>query len=299
MSLVGRKGQQVQVLPPDVPRGHEPLIGVKLQLFNRRMRKRREECNLSQGQLAQQTGISQAALSMIELLKRVPTVDEMNLIATALYDEPDHMFPDAIRELKRDTKIAPELYLAPDGIRLVTPTDDPDALLRLVAGSQVLAGLLPRLTPRERMTLEVRYGLETGVPTSLREAADRMGVTPERLRQIEAKALNELYAHAVHGIEARVLCPCWAEIVIRPVRMARRGLAVRHGAGSGRMVGGKVLYGNEAGGTASSADEIVQWLDGGLHNPDAWERVDTTDLRAELVVAFERVNREALEAEGQ
>jgi RNA polymerase primary sigma factor len=48
------------------------------------------------------------------------------------------------------------------------------------------------LTPRERKVLRLRYGLEGGRDHTLGEIADTLGVSSERIRQIEASALSKL-----------------------------------------------------------------------------------------------------------
>lgn len=48
------------------------------------------------------------------------------------------------------------------------------------------------LVPRERQVLKLRYGLAGGHEHTLGEIADQLGVTSERVRQIEAGALSKL-----------------------------------------------------------------------------------------------------------
>jgi RNA polymerase primary sigma factor len=48
------------------------------------------------------------------------------------------------------------------------------------------------LNPRERRVLQLRFGLEDGRSRTLEEVGREFGVTRERIRQIEAKALRKL-----------------------------------------------------------------------------------------------------------
>ncbi len=55
--------------------------------------------------------------------------------------------------------------------------------------------ILIDLTPREQKILSMRFGLEDGVTHTLEEVGKEFGVTRERIRQIEAKALIRIKGH--------------------------------------------------------------------------------------------------------
>jgi len=55
--------------------------------------------------------------------------------------------------------------------------------------------VLHELTPREQKILSMRFGLEDGVTHTLQEVGEVFGVTRERIRQIEAKALEKIRKH--------------------------------------------------------------------------------------------------------
>lgn len=55
--------------------------------------------------------------------------------------------------------------------------------------------IIQHLTPREQKILEVRFGLIDGISHTLEEVGQEFGVTRERIRQIEAKALEKIREH--------------------------------------------------------------------------------------------------------
>ena len=58
-----------------------------------------------------------------------------------------------------------------------------------------LKEILVDLTPREQKILSMRFGLEDGITHTLEEVGQVFGVTRERIRQIEAKALERMREH--------------------------------------------------------------------------------------------------------
>jgi len=67
----------------------------------------------------------------------------------------------------------------------------PDAASRTLLREEI-QGALDLLTPREKRVLILRFGLEDGRTRTLEEVGVQFGVTRERIRQIEAKALKKL-----------------------------------------------------------------------------------------------------------
>jgi len=55
------------------------------------------------------------------------------------------------------------------------------------------------LPPREVRILQLRYGLLDGQAYTLEEVGCKMGLTRERVRQIEAQALSRLSHPAIRG----------------------------------------------------------------------------------------------------
>ncbi len=80
--------------------------------------------------------------------------------------------------------------------------DEETASPETIAGRRILKDHLQEiindLSHREQKILEMRFGLKDGVTHTLEEVGKVFGVTRERIRQIEAKALDKIRQH--HGI---------------------------------------------------------------------------------------------------
>lgn len=68
----------------------------------------------------------------------------------------------------------------------------PDEAVFNEAESQMLAKLVDALDPREATILRLRYGLDEEEPMTLKDIGARIGLTRERVRQLEGEALRKL-----------------------------------------------------------------------------------------------------------
>jgi len=77
--------------------------------------------------------------------------------------------------------------------------DEKTVLPSVSAGRKILRehikDILETLDPREQKILRMRFGLDDGVTHTLEEVGQEFGVTRERIRQIEAKALERIRGH--------------------------------------------------------------------------------------------------------
>ena len=71
--------------------------------------------------------------------------------------------------------------------------------LPIIVGNRIardsLDFLLGTLPPRERALLVLRHGLDGGAPRTLQQVGDALGISGERTRQLEARALTQLRTH--------------------------------------------------------------------------------------------------------
>ncbi len=65
--------------------------------------------------------------------------------------------------------------------------------------AQRVADLLDKLDPREQTILQLRYGLGDTEPLTLKEIGAKIGLTRERVRQLEAEALEKLEKALTEG----------------------------------------------------------------------------------------------------
>lgn len=68
----------------------------------------------------------------------------------------------------------------------------PDAYAGRILLKERFKEILTDLAPREQKILAMRFGLEDGITHTLEEVGQEFGVTRERIRQIEAKALQKI-----------------------------------------------------------------------------------------------------------
>ena len=74
------------------------------------------------------------------------------------------------------------------------PSDQPppEEEVSVSLAESTLRAAVSRLPDREREVVKLRYGINGDEPTPLRETGRRLGLSPERVRQLESKALARL-----------------------------------------------------------------------------------------------------------
>jgi len=130
-------------------------------------------------------------------LSRDPTVEEMAMSLDVSPKKVEHMIQVARRPISLQMPIGDEEDdVLGDFIEdQETPAPDETASQNLLR--EQLESILELLPPREARILQLRYGLVDGQVLTLNEVGRKMGVTRERVRQIEAQALNRLRRYGI------------------------------------------------------------------------------------------------------
>lgn len=83
-----------------------------------------------------------------------------------------------------------------------TQTKSPSRIVQLELLKNYISEIIDELQPREKKILEMRFGLTDGITHTLEEVGQEFGVTRERIRQIEAKALEKTRkSHKINKVE--------------------------------------------------------------------------------------------------
>ena len=72
----------------------------------------------------------------------------------------------------------------------------PEQAMNILVQREEVKELLEALNDREQEVIRLRYGLEDGKSHTLEEIGGILGVTRERARQIEARAMEKLRKNA-------------------------------------------------------------------------------------------------------
>jgi RNA polymerase primary sigma factor len=138
-----------------------------------------------------QRKVARAENLLAAKLDRPPTDAEVAAEAQLALDEL-HALRDAARTVTSLDRPLGEGEDAAFGDLLPASGPGPEDLVHVSLSEQTLRRALEELPDRERTVVEMRYGIAGGEPTPLREIGRQLGITPERVRQIESRALGRL-----------------------------------------------------------------------------------------------------------
>ncbi len=139
-------------------------------------------------------------LQLLQELGREPTIEELAQGMETTPDKVENLLEIARRPVSLETPIDDEGDSTfGDFVEDVnSPAPAEEVATHLL--QEQLQQALDKLPPREAQILRLRYGLADGRIYTLEEVGQTIGVTRERVRQLEAQALNRLRQSSAHVI---------------------------------------------------------------------------------------------------
>lgn len=150
--------------------------------------------------LADAVGCSLAMVYNIASFRHYPGSDLRMRISMVLEVPEDILFPPELEKVKllkqpQPVEIPMSMLAAPELLALGEAEIPPEWLDDVVDTHLLrerIQEVLTHLTPREAEILRLRFGLKDSRARTLEEVGKEFGVTRERIREIEAKALRKL-----------------------------------------------------------------------------------------------------------
>jgi RNA polymerase primary sigma factor len=139
-----------------------------------------------------QRKVTKAETQLAAELDRPPTDEEIAVAAGLTLSEVLTVRASARTVASLDRQVGDGVDDASLGDLLGDDGPSPDELVERRIEADALRAALAELPARERVVVGMRYGLGGAEPAPLREIGQRMGLTPERVRQIESAALLRL-----------------------------------------------------------------------------------------------------------
>ena len=128
---------------------------------------------------------------LAQKLNRDPSIEEIAKDSGFPIERVRDLFDLVEDPISLETPVGDGESMVADLIEDVT-SESPDAASNVLARSQELGAALERLNPRMKHVVLRRFGLDGQPPQTLEEVGNDLGITRERVRQLETRALREL-----------------------------------------------------------------------------------------------------------
>ena len=109
-------------------------------------------------------------------------------------EEPLRLLAAARRRQREVIRQQPNQIRPAVGDLLAGDADAMEEEIEVSLAKETLQRTVSELSEPERSVIRLRYGIEGGDPQALRETGRRLGLSAERVRQIESRALKRLAA---------------------------------------------------------------------------------------------------------
>lgn len=189
-----------------------PFVSARKGDVNIVMRNQRRRMGWTQIDLASVSGVGINDIHAMEKFKVLPgklriVNDKLIRVARTLEADFDELFPSeylhAMQKMKYPLWQGTFRWMREIYLDELSEEDLPEALIDDAAEHveyqiyhqhlrQILEELLNDLSPREQLVMEKRFGLDGGETQTYEEVGQHFGVTRERIRQVEARAMRRL-----------------------------------------------------------------------------------------------------------
>jgi RNA polymerase sigma factor (sigma-70 family) len=175
-------------------------LKLRLSVWNNNLVKARTEKGLTQKELSKLAGFNSQFITRIETCRTFPDQIAQEKIAQTLGYSRQYLFPAWLEifterwkrsEREKLISMKHEQLSSPEVLRLTSGED----LNKLAAQSRLkdlVEESLNSLTPREQLILSLKFGLRGECAHTYEEVGREFDVSPERVRQIQAKALERI-----------------------------------------------------------------------------------------------------------
>jgi RNA polymerase primary sigma factor len=136
--------------------------------------------------------VSKSINRYLERYGREPTPQEIALDTGLTTDLINNLYLMVIKTCSLETIIDEEGKLTLEEVLPDTSTEEPLSAYEQTTRVEEIASWLDTLSADEKKVIILRYGLDGHDPKTLESVGKEFGVTRERIRQIEQKAINKL-----------------------------------------------------------------------------------------------------------
>ena len=145
--------------------------------------------------------IKKVSAPMIQKLNRFPTSEELSAELGIEIDKIETALDMSQAVASLDVPVSEDEETNMGDLIADPHLENPIKKLTEECNKEIVESVLSTLTKREADVLRRRFGIETGEPQTLEEIGQSYGVTRERIRQIETKAMRKMR----HPMRVKVL----------------------------------------------------------------------------------------------